>query len=75
MSSMVLYGRSDGKFDRLENRGVNLANVALRSIGLGGVGILAPRITEQSAKAFHTTEKPNYAESVSLLDGTGLYDS
>lgn len=75
MSSLVLTGRSGGKFDRLANRGINLGNVALRLIGLGGVEIPSPRITEQLAKALHTTLKPNYADSVSLLARLGLYDS
>lgn len=75
MSSLVLTGRSGGKFDRLANRGINLANVVLRSIGLGSVEIPSPRITEQLAKALHTTLKRDYVESVSQLAYMGLYDS
>ncbi len=73
MSSLVLSGRTGGKMDRYLNRGINLANVLLRGIQLGGLEVPSPRVTEQLCKALHTSLKEEYAISVDYLEMLGLY--
>ncbi|MDA8805030.1 asparagine synthase-related protein, partial [Candidatus Pelagibacter bacterium] len=75
MSSLVIYGRTGNKVDRLLNRGINFTNMILRSIGFAQLEIPSPRITEQLCKAMHTFLKKGYARSVSQLYDMDIFNS